>query len=60
MPPTIAHLRPSFVAAALDAREDFRRTGYGYDARAVHEYLRARVAGITVEPLKAKRVRSRR
>ena len=40
-----AELRASFVAQADKARKAALRTGKGYEAEAVHEYLRARIKG---------------
>ncbi|NJD34212.1 MAG: hypothetical protein FIA96_05145 [Betaproteobacteria bacterium] len=37
--------RREFVAQALEARERMVVTGMGFDADAVHAYLRARIAG---------------
>ncbi len=40
-----AELRASFVAQAEKARKAALRSGKGYEAEAVHEYLRARIKG---------------
>ena len=53
----LAELRQSFVAEALEAREDFQRSENGYDAKEVHAHLRARAAGRRTAPPKAKRWR---
>ena len=37
--------RLAFVEAALEAEREMERTGLGYDARDVHAYLRAKIAG---------------
>jgi predicted transcriptional regulator len=42
---TSAERRASFVAEAQAAREHMLQTGKGYDASAVHDYLKARIAG---------------
>ncbi|MGE0401111.1 MAG: hypothetical protein AB7T06_30660 [Kofleriaceae bacterium] len=54
---TLAELRRSFVADALDARADFERTNLGFDANDVHAYLRERTAGGRPARPKAKRWR---
>lgn len=53
----LAEQRQSFVADALEAREDFQRTATGYDATEVHAHLRARIAGKRTAAPKAKRWR---
>jgi hypothetical protein len=40
-----AEARAHFVAQAEAARKDTLDTGKGYDAAAVHDYLRDRIAG---------------
>ena len=40
-----SELRASFVAQADKARKAALRTGKGYEAEVVHEYLRARIMG---------------
>lgn len=52
-----AEKRKSFVADAITAREEFARSGSGYDAREVHAYFRARAAGKRAPRPKAKRWR---
>ena len=52
---TLAEKRGLFVAAALEAREDFQRTRSGYDAKEVHAYVRARTAGKRAARPKARR-----
>ena len=42
---TTAERRSSFVGEAQVAREQMLKTGKGYDAREVHAYLKARIAG---------------
>lgn len=42
---TSAEQRASFVAEAQAAREQILRTGKGYDASEVHNYLKERIAG---------------
>jgi predicted transcriptional regulator len=42
---TAAEHRAGFVAAAQAAREQLLTTGNGYDADAVHAYIKARIAG---------------
>jgi predicted transcriptional regulator len=37
--------RKQFVAAALEARDDFERTGLVVDAAELHAYVKARAAG---------------
>ena len=51
---TAAEQRSSFVADALAARKQLLRSGKGYDADAVHGYLKARVAGRKAARPKAK------
>ena len=41
----LAEQRREFVAAALEAREEFARNGAGHDAHEVHAYLAARARG---------------
>ena len=53
----LAEQRQSFVADALDAREDFQRTASGFDANEVHAHLRARIGGKRTAAPKAKRWR---
>jgi predicted transcriptional regulator len=50
---TAVEQRAVFVAQAEKARKSTLRTGKGYDAEAVHEYLRARIAGHKVARPKA-------
>lgn len=40
-----AEERARFVAQAEAARESLRESGQGYDADAVHDYLRGRITG---------------
>jgi predicted transcriptional regulator len=42
---TAAEARARFVAQAELARKDMLDTGKGYDAAAVHDYIRDRIAG---------------
>lgn len=42
---TLAEKRKAFVAAALAAEEEVKRTGLVYRAADVHRYIRARAAG---------------
>lgn len=42
---TAAEQRAGFVAEARAAREQMLKTGKGYDAAEVHEYLKSRIAG---------------
>jgi predicted transcriptional regulator len=42
---TLAEKRRAFIADALAAEEDVRRTGLVYRADDVHRYLRARASG---------------
>jgi len=42
---TAAEQRAGFVAEAQKAREQMLKTGKGYDADAVHAYLKARISG---------------
>jgi conjugal transfer/entry exclusion protein len=51
---TAADRRAVFVAEALAARTDFLRTGKGYDASEVHNYIRARAQGKKAARPKAK------
>jgi predicted transcriptional regulator len=41
----LAEDRKNFVAAALEARDDFDRTGLGFRATDVHKHLKALAAG---------------
>ena len=41
----VAEERARFVAQAEAARESLRESGQGYDADAVHDYLRGRITG---------------
>lgn len=41
---TAAEQRAGFVAEALAAREKMLKSGKGYDAAEVHEYLKSRIA----------------
>lgn len=43
-----AELRAKFIAQAEKARKAARRSGKGYEADTVHEYLRARIRGVAV------------
>ena len=52
-----AELRRSFVADALEARAELARPGSAYDAREVHAYLKARVAGRRLPRPKVRRWR---
>jgi predicted transcriptional regulator len=55
---TAAEQRADFVAEALAAREEMRRTGLGHDAEEVHAWLRARaVVSPNARPGKAPAVR---
>ena len=40
-----AERRGSFVGEAQAAREQMLKSGKGYDANAVHDYLKARISG---------------
>jgi len=51
---TAAERRAVFVADALAAEADFLRTGKGYDASEVHEYIRLRAHGKKAVRPKAK------
>ncbi|MBA3903154.1 MAG: hypothetical protein C0522_05695 [Rhodocyclaceae bacterium] len=51
---TVAEQRAAFVAEAEAARKSMLKTGKGYDADAVHAYLRDRVAGRKTARPKAK------
>ncbi len=51
---TIAEQRAEFVAAAVAAREEALKSGKGYVAEEVHQYLRARASGGTLRKPKAK------
>lgn len=51
---TAAERRASFVGEAKAAWEQMLNSGKGYDASEVHAYLKARVAGESVERPKAK------
>lgn len=53
----LAEQRKAFVAEALAAREDFRRTGKAYALEDVATYLAARVAGKPARRPRAKRWR---
>jgi predicted transcriptional regulator len=48
----------SFTAAALEAREEFARTGTAYAMEEVHAYINARAAGKKVRKPKPKRCRA--
>ncbi|WP_459872702.1 hypothetical protein [Endothiovibrio diazotrophicus] len=37
--------RAFFVAEALEARQDARESGVGYEAEAIHRYLKERIMG---------------
>jgi len=52
-----AERRREFIDAALDAREEFARTGVGYAAEDVHAYIKARAAGKKPPKPKPKRWR---
>jgi len=52
-----AEQRRSFLADALAARADVKRTGTGYDAAEVHAHLKARAAGKRTPRPKARRWR---
>lgn len=51
---TAAERRAEFVADARKAREQMIKSGKGFDAEAVHAYLRARIAGVKAAKPKAK------
>jgi predicted transcriptional regulator len=51
---TAAEWRASFVSEAQAAREKMLSTGKGFDAREVHSYLKARIAGNNPARPKAK------
>ena len=51
---TAAEQRADFVAEANAAREQMLNSGKGYDARQVHAYLKARVAGTGAAKPKAR------
>lgn len=53
-----AEQRAIFVADAETARKGMLKSGMGYDAKAVHAYLRKRVAGTKSARPKAKSWRS--
>jgi len=53
-----AERRRDFVAAALDARHAFARTGAGYAMEDVHGYVKARAAGRKAPKPKPKRWRA--
>jgi predicted transcriptional regulator len=50
----IAEQRAEFVAAARSARDAMLKTGKGYPANEVHNYLKARAAGKKASRPKAK------
>jgi len=54
---TLAEQRKSFVADAIAARDEFARSGTGFEAREVHAYFRARAAGKRAARPRAKRWR---
>jgi len=51
---TAAERRAAFVAEALEAKAEFLRSGKGYDATEVHEYIKARAGGKKATRPKAK------
>ncbi|MFP5305031.1 MAG: hypothetical protein ACLGI7_04295 [Gammaproteobacteria bacterium] len=51
---TAAERRAALVADALAAEAEFLRTGKGYDASEVHEYIRSRAQGKKAARPKAK------
>ena len=55
---TAAERRAGFLADARAARDDMLASGKGYDADAVHDYLKARIAGGKPAKPKAKSWRS--
>ena len=55
---TAAEQRASFVSEAQTAREQMLSTGKGYDASAVHAYLKAHISGIKSAKPKARSWRS--
>ena len=56
---TAAERRAAFVGEAQAAREQMLATGKGYDAKEVHAYLKARIAGAKVaKPMNKARARS--
>ena len=53
-----AERQRDFTAAALEARQEFARTGSGYAMEEVHQYVRARAAGKKATKPKLKRWRA--
>lgn len=53
-----AERRADFVAEAISARKDLMRTGKGFSAADVHEYLQRRARGKTTPRPKARNWRS--
>jgi hypothetical protein len=49
-----SELRRIFIAEATAARKQFIKYGEGYEARDVHNYLRARITGKKTSSLKLK------
>lgn len=49
-----AEQRRSFIAEALAAEQESLESGLAYDAKEVHQYLRAHLQGQPVEPPAAK------
>ena len=50
----VSELRHIFIAEATAARKQFIKYGAGYQARDVHNYLRARIKGKKTSSLKLK------
>ncbi len=50
-----AEKRLAFIQSALAAKKDFAETGMAYDAGQVHTYLQAKIKGLQVTPLTAKK-----
>jgi predicted transcriptional regulator len=51
---TSEKLRAALIASALAARDEALESGKGFDARAVHTYARARIAGKSATKPQAK------
>lgn len=49
-----AERRKTFIADAIEAKEDMERTGVGYEGRQVHAYMDARAQGKKLRRPKAK------
>ena len=50
----VSELRRIFIAEATATRKQFIKYGEGYQAREVHNYLRARITGKKTSSLKLK------